>query len=70
MSKEDTQYSEFIKELKYAFGLVKSKKYNLEQYYNHMADFFDYVELPRDAQEHRVLARKWKIEKGENNENR
>jgi len=70
MSNEDNQYSEFIKELKYAFGLVKSKKYNLKQYYEHMADFFDYVELPKDAQEHRVLARKWKIEKGETNENR
>ena len=44
MSNEDSQYNEFIKELKYAFGCVKSKKYNLEQYYNHMADFFDYVE--------------------------
>ena len=70
MSNEDDQYSEFIKEVKYAFGLVKSKKYNLGQYYNHMADFFDYVELPRDAQEHRVLARKWEIKKGEKNENR
>ena len=65
MSNEDSQYNEFINEVKYAFGCVKSKKYNLEQYYNHMADFFDYVELPKDAQEHRVLARKWKIEKGD-----
>ena len=44
MSNEDSQYNEFINEVKYAFGCVKSKKYNLEQYYNHMADFFDYVE--------------------------
>ena len=28
-------------------------------------DFFDYIELPRDAQEHRVLAKKWEIEKGD-----
>tara|TARA_Y100000310_G_scaffold71620_1_gene67503 strand:+ start:1376 stop:1576 length:201 start_codon:yes stop_codon:yes gene_type:complete len=63
MSKEDAQYSEFMKELKYAFSCVKNKKYNLKQYYEHMADFFDYIELPRDAQEHRVLAKKWKIKK-------
>ena len=70
MSNEDEQYSEFIKEIKYAFGCVRNKKYNLGQYYNHMADFFDYIELPRDAEEHRVLAKKWEIEKGDNDENR
>ena len=70
MSNEDEQYSEFMKEVKYAFGRVKDKKYNLGQYYEHMAKFFDYIELPRDAEEHRVLAKKWEIEKGDKYENR
>ena len=70
MSGNAEQFKELMGEIKYATGLVKSGKYDLSQYYNHMADFFEYVELPGDAEEHRVSARKWKIEKGENNENR
>ena len=58
-----------MQEIKYATGLIKKKKYNLGQYYNHMADFFIYIERPGDAQEHRVLAKKWEIEKGESNDN-
>ena len=65
MSGNADQFKELMDEIKYATGFVKSGKYDLSQYYNHMADFFDYVELPKDAQEHRVLARKWKIEKGD-----
>ena len=56
---------ELMTEIKHAFSLVKKKKYNLGQYYDHMADFFDYIDLPKDAEEHRVLAKKWEIEKGE-----
>ena len=52
-------------EIKYATGLVKSGKLNLGEYYNHMAGFFNYIDLPKDAQELRVLAKKWEIEKGE-----
>lgn len=58
-----------MQEIKYATGLIKKKKYNLGQYYNHMADFFIYIERPEDAEEHRVLAKKWEIEKGESNDN-
>ena len=65
MSTDTDQFQEFISELKYATGLVRKKKYNLSQYYNHMADFFDYIELPKDAQEHRVSAKKCEIEKGD-----
>ena len=56
-------------EIKYAFSLVRKKKYTLGQYYDHMADFFDYIDLPKDAEEHRVLAKKWEIEKGEQHDN-
>ena len=56
-------------EIKYATGLVSKKKYNLGQYYKHMADFFEYANMLQDAEEHRVLAKKWQIEKGENSEN-
>ena len=65
MSGEAEQFQEFIAEVKYAAGLVSKKKYNLGQYYDHMAGFFDYIDLPKDAEEHRVLAKKWEIEKGE-----
>ena len=65
MTDNATQFSEFIKELKYATGLVKKKKYNLGQYYDHMADFFEFANMLQDAEEHRVLAKKWQIEKGE-----
>jgi hypothetical protein len=69
LSADNYQFQEFIKELKYAAGLVSKKKYNLGQYYDHMADFFKYADMIEDAEEHRVLADKWRTEKGENNEN-
>ena len=65
MSDDSAQFMELMTEIKYATDLVKKKKYNLGQYYDHMADFFDYIDLPKDAEEHRVLAKKWEIEKGE-----
>ena len=61
MSQEE-QFSELMDSIKYGTGKVIKKTWNLAEYYNYMADFFDYVELPKDAEEHRVLARKWEIE--------
>ena len=66
---ETEQFQEFIKEVKYATGLVKKKKFNLGQYYDHMADFFKYANMLQDAEDLRVLARKWQIEKGDSNDN-
>ena len=65
MSDDSAQFMELMTEIKYATDLVKKKKYNLGQYYDHMAGFFDYIDLPKDAEEHRVLAKKWEIEKGD-----
>ena len=65
MSGNADQFKELMGEIKYATGLMGKGKYDLGQYYNHMADFFDYIELPKDAEEHRVSARKWEIEKGD-----
>ena len=65
MTEGISQFKELMLEIKYATNLVKKKKYTLGQYYDHMADFFDHIELPHDAEEHRVLAKKWEIEKGE-----
>ena len=65
MTEGVSQFKELMLEIKYATGLVRKKKFNLGQYYNHMADFFDHIKLPNDAEEHRVLAKKWEIEKGE-----
>jgi hypothetical protein len=69
LSTDDGQFQELIAELKYATGLVRKKKYNLGQYYDHMADFFEYANMLSDAEELRVLAKKWQIEKGDNDEN-
>ena len=63
------QFQEFMAEIKYATKLVSGGEYTLGEYYEHMAKYFDHIELPKDAEEHRVLAKKWEIEKGENNEN-
>mgnify|MGYP003150576412 CR=1 FL=1 len=65
MLTDTDQFQEFIKEVKYATKLVRNKKYNLGQYYDHMADFFEYANMLADAEEHRVSARKWEIEKGD-----
>ena len=55
----ENQFSELMKEIGYACKLVKSKKWNLAEYYNHIADFFDYIGLPADAMESRELADTW-----------
>ena len=65
MADDSAQFMELMSEIKYAANLVKTKKFNLGQYYNHMAGFFDYIERKEDAEEHRVLAKKWEKEKGE-----
>ena len=65
MTDDSSQFQDFMTEIKYATGLIRKKKFTLGQYYDHMADFFDYIDLPKDAEEHRVLAKKWEIEKGE-----
>ena len=68
MLTDTEQFQEFIAEVKYATALVRKKKYNLGDYYDHMADFFKYADMTKDAQEHRVLAEKWRKEKGDNND--
>ena len=65
MTDDSSQFQDFMTEIKYATGLIRKKKYTLGQYYDHMADFFDHIDLPEDAEEHRVLAKKWEIEKGD-----
>ena len=57
--KTEKQYSELMTSIKYGTSKVKKKMWNLAEYYNYMADFFDYIELPKDAIEHRELANKW-----------
>ena len=65
MSGNADQFKELMVEIKYATGFVKSGKYDLGQYYNHMADFFDHIERPQDADSLRLDAKTWEIEKGE-----
>ena len=54
---QDNQFSELMQEILYAFAQVKAKKWTLAQYYNHMADFHDYINDP--APNLRILADKW-----------
>ena len=55
---EENQFQELMKEINFASKKVKSHKWNLADYWYHMAEFFDYLELPADAQELRDLADK------------
>ena len=56
---KNNQFSELMNQISYACKQVQSKKWTLAEYYNHMADFFDYLGLPADATEHKQLADKW-----------
>ena len=51
------EFSELMAEIIYAFSISKVKKWNLADYYNHMADFHDYINDP--APNLRILADKW-----------
>ena len=62
---ESVQFKEFMTEVKHATALVSNKKYNLGQYYDHMADFFEYANMMADAEDHRMKAKKWRKEKGD-----
>ena len=61
-SKPEDQFSELIAEINYGIKKMKAGKWNLADYWYHMADFFDYIGLPADAEEHRDMARKWLAE--------
>ena len=56
---EENQFQELMKEINFASKKVKSHKWNLADYWYHMAEFFDYIELPSDAEEHRDMAKFW-----------
>ena len=59
------QFSELISNIKYGLDKMKIKEWTRATYYNYMADFFDYIDLPQDAQEHRNLASKWETRERE-----
>ena len=61
-SNTEDQFCELIKEINYGIKQTRAGKWNRAEYYNHMADFFDYLALPADAEEHRDMARKWLAE--------
>ena len=58
-SNTEDQFCELIKEINYGKKKVKERKWNLADYWYHMAGFFDYIELPSDAEEHRDMAKFW-----------
>ena len=55
----ENQFSELMKEIGYACKQLKAKKWNLADYWYHMAEFFDYLGLPADAEKHRHKAKFW-----------
>ena len=61
-SNTEDQFCELMKEIKYGIKQTRAGKWNMAEYYDHMADFFDYLGLSSDAEEHRNLARKWLAE--------
>ena len=56
---QETQFSELMKEIGYACKQLKAKKWNLADYWYHMAEFFDYLGLPADAEKLRHKAKFW-----------
>ena len=64
-NKSDDPWQEFMAEINYGYSKVASKKWTLAEYYDYMADFFDYLGLPSDAQELKDLASKWMLENSE-----
>ena len=55
------EYQELMICIRYGVTQVRSKRWNLGQYYNYMAKFFDRINLPKDAEEHRNLAKIWEF---------
>ena len=55
----ENQFCELTDEMNYAKRQVKFHKWNLADYWYHMAEFFDYIGLPADAEEHRDKAKFW-----------
>ena len=65
---EDKQFAELMQEINYGIKMLKKRKWNLADYWYHMAEFFDYIGLSADAEEHRDKAKTWVLgipEKGE-----
>ena len=56
---EENQFQELTDEINFACKQLRSKKWNLADYWYHMAEFFDYLELPADAEELRHKAKFW-----------
>ena len=55
----ENQFCELIKEINFACKKLQARKWNLADYWYHMAEFFDYIGLPADAEEHRDKAKFW-----------
>jgi len=53
------EFAGFIKELKTATGKIRQGKYNMGEYYNHMANVLEGIDIDDGAREHRSLAKKW-----------
>ena len=58
-SNTENQFCELMDEISYACKKLQSKKWNLADYWYHMAEFFDYIGMPADAKEHRDMAKFW-----------
>ena len=56
---EENQFSELMNEISYACKKVQSHKWNLADYWYHMAQFFDYLGLPANAEALRDVAKFW-----------
>lgn len=58
---EKEEFSELIKNIKYGMKQIQCGNWDKAKYFNYMAEFFDYIKLPNDAEEHRMLAKTCEI---------
>ena len=58
-SNTEDQFCELMKEIKYAQKKLRDKKWNLADYWYHLADFSDFIGKPADAEENRDKAKFW-----------
>ena len=56
---EQEQFSALMKEISYGIKQLKAGEFNLADYWYHLAEFYDDMGLPADAQEHRDTAKVW-----------
>lgn len=59
---EHEQFGELMKAISYGMNKLKSKKWNLSDYFLYMAEFYKYIDRPEDADDLTASAKQWEKE--------